>query len=63
MKKNYQNKQITSESKGVKNKTKASGKNVFNFPPMLDAPAMSIEAKNAREAEEIYQKKIATLIK
>jgi len=58
MKSDYKNKQITSESKGVKDK---SSKNVYNFTPSVNAPAMSIEADSAREAEEIYQKKIAAL--
>jgi len=60
MKTGYKNKQITSESKGVENK---SSKNVYNFTPSINAPAMSIEASSAREAEEIYQKKVAALSK
>ena len=67
MKTDYKNKQITSADKGVQNKsTKAespvnTGKNTFNFPPSATAPAMHVEAESAREAEEIYQKKIAAL--
>jgi len=57
-KNDYQNKQITSESKIVKTKI---SKNVYNFNPTINAPAMQIEADSARDAEEIYQKKIAAL--
>lgn len=58
--KKSKNKQLTPSDSQVSTKA-AESKGVYNFPPSMNAPAMQIEAGSAREAEEIYQKKVAAL--
>lgn len=57
--KDTKNTQLTpNDSENIKNKA-VIGKDIYNFPPTADAPAMQIEASSAGEAEEIYNTKLA----